>query len=316
MSNLPPSRAAALFERITTDANPSELIRSFIASKFSESELLDYKGADKLDIRGDPLREKWSKSLSCFANSDGGVLIWGVDAPNNIPQKVSLVGNVHELKAKLLELQSRATEPPVQFVKIEAFADGPGTDAGFVVCLIPPSPWKPHQAKWPRLDYFIRTGDNCLPATHSLLKALFQPQNASVIEVFARPFINMGIYKTVNLQCWLRNAGPSSAYDVFVLYKYPEGIMIPKTSDVWNPTASGYTGTAVIAKRPLHPTEMVSLLSAQLGHFNGDQRILAHNEFEFEFRIFCQHQVPVVYRLTVRAEDIDRGVQMKAFLQE
>ena len=50
-------------------------------SMVSESEFLDFKSADRIEIKADGLKAIWSVALRGFAYSDRGVLIWGIDAP-------------------------------------------------------------------------------------------------------------------------------------------------------------------------------------------------------------------------------------------
>jgi hypothetical protein len=70
------SRAAILFEEI--QESPAAVIGQMIAEKRQESDYLEFKGGSKLDEK--TAKKYWSKALSGFGNSEGGVLIWGVDA--------------------------------------------------------------------------------------------------------------------------------------------------------------------------------------------------------------------------------------------
>ncbi len=76
------TQAAGIFElfRERSDAERFEVIRSMIAERHIESESLDFKAAGHVDLRGDDgwLMREWSKYVSAFGNTGGGVLIWGV----------------------------------------------------------------------------------------------------------------------------------------------------------------------------------------------------------------------------------------------
>ena len=49
-------------------------------------------------------KEHWSKGLSGFANSGGGILLWGIQTKTkdkyDVPDKVVLVANARELAGK------------------------------------------------------------------------------------------------------------------------------------------------------------------------------------------------------------------------
>ena len=64
-----------------------EEIQQLILNQIQESLHLDYKSGDALD----PLRVRVAeiaKDVSSFANSDGGVIIYGVTEQNQLPSKI------------------------------------------------------------------------------------------------------------------------------------------------------------------------------------------------------------------------------------
>jgi hypothetical protein len=93
-----------------------EYLASLSKAKRGEDDLIDYKtGAPGPD----DVQPIWSKALSGFANAGGGILVWGIDAPKNLPEKVVPVSDVHKFKAKLLQLLPHTVEPPVSPPQIE-----------------------------------------------------------------------------------------------------------------------------------------------------------------------------------------------------
>ena len=60
-----------------------------------------------------------------------------------------------------MELHHQATDPPVLNVEIESYPDPGASGAGFVVCLVPESPFRPHRAEHvTNKPYYIRAGDD------------------------------------------------------------------------------------------------------------------------------------------------------------
>ena len=81
------SAATHLFEQIGENAAAQTFIEKMISDKRLENEHLDYKGASR--IRRTTSKSIGVKALSAFANTGGGVLLWGVDCrkvkqPNSI----------------------------------------------------------------------------------------------------------------------------------------------------------------------------------------------------------------------------------------
>jgi hypothetical protein len=80
-----PSLAQEFFKRLIEKANSPETfdrIKELVSRRTPESEWLEFKGADAA-THEDELKAKWSKALSAFANTDGGV-IWGVRAKRGL----------------------------------------------------------------------------------------------------------------------------------------------------------------------------------------------------------------------------------------
>jgi len=89
------------------------------------------------------MKEIWSEAIAGFANTQGGVLIWGVDARKDAKTGIdavcglSLVKSPSAFKSRLIELYRQATEPPVLGVQIEAYEISGTPNEGFVVCFVP-----------------------------------------------------------------------------------------------------------------------------------------------------------------------------------
>ena len=125
-------------------------------------------------VRPDPEdKEKFSKCLSAFANSDGGVLIWGVktDHRDQIDRAVDCkpVAEPEKLRARLQDCLLGATQPPVDGVSLAAVLANSG--AGFVKCLIPASNKPPHMASDNK--YYRRTSNASRQMEHYELEDMF-----------------------------------------------------------------------------------------------------------------------------------------------
>jgi schlafen family protein len=320
-----PSRAKAYFDKISLPENGANFLAQLVSSPTPtlESEFLDFKGGQQLEVNGTDFRELWAKNLSCFANSDGGVVVFGIDAPKGSAKNLSLVQDVTRLQAKLKELLKSVTEPPVQRVDIEVYRDPPNANTGFVVCYIPASPWRPHQV---RLEgqphqFYIRAADHCVPCNHSTLRALFVPQFVSRLEIYYQSVIRTpALYRDqreVLLRCWVENAGPATASEVLVQYEKPFNHANIEFVPVWEPTASEQPIHALLAKRSIHPEERVRLFDASLGLLSAVGVPQSNDEgLTFKFSISARNQLPVKYTMTIRAQEFEDKTIKKAILVE
>ena len=108
------SRAQDLFDRLVQGGEPEVL--SFISQPVTEELFLDYKrsadnGAGKTLNNKD--RANLAKAISGFGNSEGGVILWGVDCRNDpvlgdIPSSAMQIHNPMRFKSWL----EQATSPP------------------------------------------------------------------------------------------------------------------------------------------------------------------------------------------------------------
>ena len=109
-----PSRAKAYFDEINSPGNGASFLNQLVGSETQtfESEFLEFKGGYDLKVAGKELLALWAKNLSCFANSDGGVLVFGIHAPNRAAKSLSLVSDVEELQQRLTSLCLKSPNRP------------------------------------------------------------------------------------------------------------------------------------------------------------------------------------------------------------
>lgn len=111
-----------------------------------------------------------AKSLSGFANSDGGLLIWGVDARRdevtNIDgaARLSPIANVALAHSRLIRLSGEALVPRHAGVRHRRIDQGDGS--GYLVSIVPASSSPPHMAKLGVNCYYKRSGDSFYMMEH------------------------------------------------------------------------------------------------------------------------------------------------------
>jgi hypothetical protein len=172
-------RAEELFGRLKSAGDVT--VTALIADAQVENLWLDFKRSGN-DGRGTKLHESdwknYAKALSGFANSDGGVIIWGVDCASDpvlgdVPTGPAPIENPSRFVSWLENATSACTVPAVPGV--ESIALPSAANEGYVVTLIPSSPLAPHQCVKPAgsLHYYLRAGSNFMQVPHAVLAGMF-----------------------------------------------------------------------------------------------------------------------------------------------
>jgi hypothetical protein len=169
-------RSQELFERIKSQGVSA--IDEFIETRTSEELFLDFKrssdnGSSSRLSQID--RNNLAKAISGFGNSEGGVIVWGVDCSADhdgadVAKSKVPIQNIHRFLGHLQGAVSGCTIPP--HGKVEHYAINSGDDCGFVATLIPKSDYAPHQMVG-KLQYFIRAGSDFVPTPHQVLAGMF-----------------------------------------------------------------------------------------------------------------------------------------------
>jgi len=224
------TRAEDIFQQIRTGGLGA--INAFILSRSSEELFLDFKRSSDCG-KGNRLsqndRNNLAKAISGFGNSEGGVLVWGVDCSQN-PQEGDVakalvpIEKVYRFKSWIEGAISGCTIPPHSKVQNIAIVDESEID-GFLITLIPKSINAPHQML-PNRQYYIRAGSDFVPTLHDVLSGLFgrrpQPQVFHMFTTGPAELENRRVKITVGFL--IRNQGPGIASSVFItlmLFRFP-----------------------------------------------------------------------------------------------
>lgn len=213
-------------------------VKRLIADAQTENLWLDFKRAGN-DGKGAKLHESdwknFAKALSGFANSDGGVILWGVNCDTDptlgdVPTGTTPLENPSRFVSWLENAASACTVPAVPGVESIAIPESP--THGYVASHIPASALAPHQCLRPSgtLHYYLRAGSNFMQVPHAVLAGMFgrrpQPkvyqtyQGTAVIER-----IGQAMRLKLNVFVHFFNEGPAIARDAFmhILVGVPSG---------------------------------------------------------------------------------------------
>ena len=133
-------------------------------------------------------KKNLAKALSGFANSSGGVLIWGIEDKTLAPTPIT---DVPQFVSFMLQLASQITDPVVQGIDGDWIRSDRGSaHEGFGVIFIPESLLPPHRvilniAKV-KNQYYIRSGESFEIASHTQLEDMFGRRPRPKLEFVAK----------------------------------------------------------------------------------------------------------------------------------
>jgi len=169
----------------------------------------------------------WSEIIGAFANTEGGVIVWGIYA-NTVPgsridaaETMHYVENAEEFTTRLKKAAKDMVSPPIK-VNVQPVLLGDGSKKGFVVCYVPEGIDKPYESLKADFPYYGRFDDRCEKLPRSFLRQLFHPSIASRVDIYVtaeRPVDFTQRDGSQKLIIRLFNHGPHSIEYGFVVIK-------------------------------------------------------------------------------------------------
>lgn len=196
-------------------------IHEFLDDKQEEHLQLDFKevadsGMDKND------RKVFGKAMSGFANSSGGIIIWGVEAckqngeEHDVACSLPMVKDATLLLNKLNEHTGTLVAPTVEGVRHEAIiANDKG--AGFIKSLIPASLSGPHMSNREKV-YYKRSGDSFYKMEHFDIADMFGKRRSPKLSLKVTPNYS----QRPEISVFLHNYGRGIAHFSYADFNFEE----------------------------------------------------------------------------------------------
>jgi hypothetical protein len=324
----PPSLARQFFDSIVQAADPVAAIRSLFntSSPTFETDWLDFKTEHTDPKQRDRhVKETWSQALGGFANNQGGVLLWGIDARKTKVGAAEIDAAIGEkpmtdpqaLKSRLAELQRGATDPPLANVEVVAYDLPTQAGKGFVVCYVPEGPFKPYRSELADRQWCIRAGDNFVVMSPAVLRAMFYPRTWAVFS--GRVDLSLPPTRTtgpggVNLTkldfaFHLTNKGTATAKDtlVQVSFSLPGRLRHAQAGKLWRDLLTGddLSYSAVLS---LHPRITTEVCSGQW-ELSGSGTIQG-SPASLVAEVSCENQEPQLLRATFSMAELTMKQKM------
>lgn len=182
------SRAEDIFQKLIYFGE--EAVDEFIINSQTEELFLDFKRADSTGKNNNSLhkddRRNLAKCISGFGNSEGGVVVWGVECSRNaeigdVARAKIKVHNVYRFLSWLEAAISGCTIPSHSKVRNHIISVDKNGD-GFVATYIPKSELAPLMTTVGN-TFYIRSGSNNVPAPYSVLAGMFGRRPQAEIEL-------------------------------------------------------------------------------------------------------------------------------------
>lgn len=224
------NRAKEIYDNIIENGINS--IEDYITTRKSEELFLDFKrSADngKSESLHANDRKNLAKAISGFGNSEGGVIVWGVDCSKDfdaadVAKATVPIENVDRFVSLLQNVITGCTLPPHNGVEHHGIKIK-NQKKGYVITVIPKSQNAPHQSI---IDYkyYMRAGSSFSSVTHSILSGMFgqRPQPSILLRTIIgsanKTMTHSDGKKLQGLHCQigllLVNSGQGIARDTFL----------------------------------------------------------------------------------------------------
>jgi hypothetical protein len=164
-----------------------EAIESYVRLGQEENLHLDFKTVKNADMTATDDKRNLARGISGFANSNGGIIVWGVDARKNsdgvdCANKIAEISKPALMVSRLNALTGDATSPIVDGIRHRVITN-PETNAGVVVTLVPETDSGPYMAKLGEQRYFKRSGDSFYQMEHFDLEDMFGRRQKPKLEI-------------------------------------------------------------------------------------------------------------------------------------
>ncbi|MBX5239370.1 MULTISPECIES: helix-turn-helix domain-containing protein [unclassified Rhizobium] len=128
-------------------------------------------------------RKLLAKEASAFANSAGGVIVFGVDcrAVDGIDQaeKLTPISNIQRAETSVRDAASELLQPRHDGIRVASISTASDLTSGFVIVDVPRSERRPHRSEaTDQKQYFKRSGSRSYPMEHYDIEDAFKRTTA------------------------------------------------------------------------------------------------------------------------------------------
>ncbi len=260
-----------------------------------------------------------AKAISSFANSDGGVIVYGLEAKKDVQgrdvvQAAKPLADPALVQSRILGLVGQLLQPPVEGILVEARKKK--SKRGYVLVLVPPSDSGPHRSR-PQGAYYRRHGSASLSMEHYELEEMFGRRRRPQLELYWK--IKHQLWgdpqqgRSAVIHIGLRNTGRAIA-------KYPGLLLKDCKTWLYGTDGNGNWGLPILpasesrhlrhggsAERVIYPgvdlDVTVILYPVRVGQNIGDQTI-GCEDLVVDYELYAEDMPTVVSTLRINSSMI------------
>jgi hypothetical protein len=265
-------------------------IHEFVRTGREEDLHLDFKVITGPTLTRDD-RKSLAVALSGFANSDGGIIVWGVDARPN-PSGVDCASDLREITqaslcvTRLNDLTGQCVSPLVDGVEHRAILSN-GT-SGFCVSIVPPSESGPHMAKAGEDRYFKRSGSAFYRMEHFDLEDMFGRRQRPLLSLIVRLVPQTGEDPHEELRFSILNSGRGVAKYSGFFCKFEPGVIVARAHGALEDVSSLNCGGSAVSFQDnvgvVHPNGI-----AQSAGYALIQRFAKGQPLDVHVTLYCEN---------------------------
>lgn len=201
-------------------------LNNLIKNKIQEDTNIDYKIPDF--SKGESFNKELAKDVSAMANSDGGIIIYGMNEENFFPKEIKWIETDEGYCERVEQIISSKIFRKIENLNVKKIPSNDGTK--FVIVIdIPKSDIAPHQVHndSKQRRYYKRHGSITEQMEHYEIEDLFFKRKRAFLEISLRPC------KTEN-PSWnivVSNKGKIMAEKVFIKLLVPQELQI--SDNIW-----------------------------------------------------------------------------------
>jgi hypothetical protein len=216
-----------------------DYIRQNILNKPLEDTWIECKS--KSDPTHPKLDEKdksnFAKNLSGFANTSGGVLIFGLKATKNsegfdIVTEEQPIKDLDLFEAALREQEPHIVERAISEIEYKGVYTDEDKTEGILLVYIPESTNPPHRSLKDK-HFYLRAGGSCYPMDLPQIESLVLKNIKPELEIDFFIFTNMNILTPTqdsniefNMDFQIKNIGRAMAKNIFIRLEFPRDIAL------------------------------------------------------------------------------------------
>lgn len=144
------------------DMITEETIKEFVNSQEQEDLQLEFKTINDASFNFNDDKRNLARALSGFANSSGGIIVWGVGTSKvdgvDCASELKPISNIALLESRLNNLTGKAAMPIIDGVLHRTIDQG--GNSGYAMTFVPESDRGPHMAELGEHRFYKRSGDS------------------------------------------------------------------------------------------------------------------------------------------------------------